>query len=397
MQHRVLLVDNSYTFGGAIQCLSMIARELDRTRFQPVVASAQPDHVLRELFPHTAYHRLRPNAPWQRAVSARTGSGNRWLGRAHAVTWLLRRDLPEAVQLARIGRRHKVSVVHVNNNFTSQLAALLAARILRVPCIAHARSEQSARRSVRYYLPLVSRHIAISNYIEHNLVQIGADPARIHMIHDGISIQDFDGSFDIGAVRRELGIQPEDRVISWFGRIVDWKGTREFVEAAAQVVRAEPHTRALIVGDESDGSAEYTASVRRMAESLEVADRVIFAGYRKDIPALMHASDVIVHTSITPEPFGLVVVEAMAAGKPVVAAAQGGPLDIVVPGETGWLVDATRPVEIARAVLELLRDAPTRERMGESGRQRARALFSAQRNTQEIERLYSDLLTSTHP
>ncbi|MGI6388553.1 MAG: glycosyltransferase [Desulfomonilia bacterium] len=104
---------------------------------------------------------------------------------------------------------------------------------------------------------------------------------------------------------------------------------KEFILAAAKVIEANPNARAFVVGSPSDGGEEYYNEVVELTKSLGIEGHVFFTGYRKDVPALMKLMDVIVHSSITPEPFGMVVIEGMAMGKPVVATRGGGPIDIV--------------------------------------------------------------------
>jgi glycosyltransferase involved in cell wall biosynthesis len=181
-------------------------------------------------------------------------------------------------------------------------------------------------------------------------------------------------------------------VFGLFGRIVPWKGVREYVDAAAIVLEALPEARALVVGSRSDGEAGYADAVRRRAQELGLADRVLFLGFRPDVAELMRLCDVVVHASLIPEPFGLVVVEALATGTPVVAADRGGPTDIIEPGESGFLVDPHDAAAMAGAVLRLLRDSAEARRMGEAGAVRIAERFSARRSADGVFRLYARLL-----
>ena len=129
------------------------------------------------------------------------------------------------------------------------------------------------------------------------------------------------------------------------------------------------------------------AFIGEALDGLNLADRVIFTGYQKYPAACMAAMDVVVHTSTSPEPFGLVVLEGMALGKPVVATAHGGPLDVVVEGGTGFLTAPGDAAELAAVLVRLLGDADLRQRVGAAGRARFLDKFTAERNVRQLERV----------
>src|SRR5690606_13944190 len=123
-----------------------------------------------------------------------------------------------------------------------------------------------------------------------------------------------------------------------FGRVISWKGQRIFAEAAIRAIREEPRIRPVIIGDESDGRREYFEGVRDLICREGLEGRFVLAGYTEEVEAHYAAMDVVVHASTTPEPFGMVVPEAMAARCAVIAADAGGPREVVTPGHDGLLV-----------------------------------------------------------
>lgn len=398
----ILYIDNTATFGGAINSLLHLLRRLDRDRYAPVLVSGQPRSLIRDFVPDIPYHEMEPKLPWIhdrgyrklrslrpfRVRALRIG-----LKRLRQVQWMLTVTLPEALRYMRIGRRYGVRLVHLNNNLESQLAGVLASRLLRVPCIAHARSFQQPARALRTYMRAVDHHIAISSAIRDNLLGLGAAEGDVSIVFDGIDIPRFkQGGRRSRAVRDELGIPADAPVFAIFGRIIPWKGIREFVLAAARVTESRPDARALIVGDPSDGDEAYYRDVVRLIEELELRDRVVLTGYRSDVYQLMEMADVVVHASTAPEPFGMVLIEAMAAGTPVVATRAGGPLDIVRDGETGLLVERGDPDAIASAVLDLLADEARAESMAARAVRRAEDVFGADRYADEIDTIYRNLL-----
>lgn len=187
----------------------------------------------------------------------------------------------------------------------------------------------------------------------------------------------------------EFALNEEEKLFGIFGCIVGWKGIKEFVRAAALVVKSIPNAKGFIVDDCSDGDQKFLEEVRELITNYGMERDIILTGYRKDVPAFMQLMDVVVHASIMAEPFGMVLIEGMAMGKPVVATKMGGPLDIVVDGQTGFLVDPDNIVEgLAKAVQRLLREKPLAEIMGRNGQDRVVSLFTKERSARQVEEVY---------
>ncbi|HVL88851.1 MAG TPA: glycosyltransferase, partial [Actinomycetota bacterium] len=163
-----------------------------------------------------------------------------------------------------------------------------------------------------------------------------------------------------------------------------WKGQHVFLRAAARLTAAHPDARFVVAGDALGGfSAGYPAGLRALADELGIAGRVIFTGACDDVPAVLAALDVFVHASVA-EPFGIVIVEALAAGVPVVATRGGGVAEIVTDGEDGFLVECGDDEQIAGRVAEILADPALTVRLSNAGRARARAAFTAGRMVEQF-------------
>ncbi len=165
---------------------------------------------------------------------------------------------------------------------------------------------------------------------------------------------------------------PGHTVAAIFGRIAPWKGQHLLIDAAGRI----PHLTVWIVGEPlfTQEDRDYAASLRTRAASL--ADRVHFLGFRRDIPALMRAADIVVNCSVSAEPFGRVIVEGMLASRPVVAPAAGGPAEIIAPDASGLLFAPGDAASLASALRRLSLDPSLREAMGRAGRARAISHFS---------------------
>jgi len=152
-----------------------------------------------------------------------------------------------------------------------------------------------------------------------------------------------------------------------------------------------PEIRCLIVGGVHRGGAEYAQELYRYVEEHGLNNNVIFTGFRNDIEDVVSTMDVIIHASINPEPFGRVILEGMALGKPVIATDIGGVPEFVQHGVTGQLVPPRDPKALADAIVELLRDRLRRDRLGNNGRLAVLQRFTVQRHVQEVCNAYTHL------
>jgi glycosyltransferase involved in cell wall biosynthesis len=399
----VLYLDNTATFGGAINSLLNLLRALDRSRFTPILITAQSEEFLRRNFDFVQWRSVRIKRSWVDNRMYRKITGMRFFSSGFALKcvkrirflyWLLFITLPEAVGYWKIGRMYKVRLVHLNNIMGSQLAGILAAKMLGVPCVGHLRDFEEVDRVTTLYARLIDLHIAISGAIKDNLLRLLVPDEKIVVVFDAIDLQDFDDTVSIGHLRQEFGLNEEEQLFGIFGRIVGWKGIVEFVHAAALVIQSRANTKAFIVGDCSDGDTDYLKVVKELIAGYELEEKIILTGYRTDVPALMQLMDVVVHASISPEPFGMVIIEAMAMKKPMVATRMGGPLDIMLNGRTGILVAPGNTKEMADAIERLLADKGLAFDMGRSGKKRVIDMFTKERYARQVEDVYIRLLGS---
>jgi glycosyltransferase involved in cell wall biosynthesis len=208
-------------------------------------------------------------------------------------------------------------------------------------------------------------------------------------VHDSIDLTAFDADqVQIDYLFNEFNVASKQTRYGIFGRIVDWKGIREFIYAARLVANNIPHALAFIVGSCSDGNQKFMDEMAALVEELGLSQKVIFTGYRHDVPALMKFMDIVVHASNRPEPFGMVLIEAMAMRKPVVATRGGGPMDIVIHGETGLLVEMGDSVALGEAICSLLALPDLQEKMGHAGLERVKEHFDSRRNAQQMKFLF---------
>ena len=180
-------------------------------------------------------------------------------------------------------------------------------------------------------------------------------PGFVPVVHNGVDLGEFNRPEDanISALRGRLGLPEHAYLAGLFGRLAPWKGQHIALEALVHL----PHVHLVLVGAPLFGEQVYAESLREQAARLGIEDRVRFVGFRDDMSAWMKAMDVVLHTSIEAEPFGRVIIEGMAAHRPVIAAAAGGVTEIVRHGENGWLVPPGNPGALVEAI-DTLRAEP---------------------------------------
>ncbi len=176
------------------------------------------------------------------------------------------------------------------------------------------------------------------------------------------------------------------------GRLAPWKGQQVFLDAFASAFPCGQE-QAVIIGGSLFGEAEYGASLGRRATDLGLKDRVLFRGFRDNVAAELATMDVAVHASVVPEPFGQVVVEAMAAGVPVIAADAGGPAEIITAGVDGLLYPPGDVGALASSMRRLANDPGLRDRLRIAARRRALD-FAPERVALEMTEVYRGLLAT---
>ncbi len=205
-------------------------------------------------------------------------------------------------------------------------------------------------------------------------------PDRVEVLPPGVDTARFKPGIDGSAVRADAGIAPDARLVALIARFQDVKGHDVFQAMARQVANALPDARFIVAGENVHGQSADDAYKQRILAAHQadplLRERLTYLGFRPDAERVMAAADVIVCSSQF-ESYGMVNVEAMASGVPVVSTRRGGPSETVVDGETGFLVDAGDADALADRVVTLLRDPDLRQRMGAAGRARVDQRFSA--------------------
>jgi glycosyltransferase involved in cell wall biosynthesis len=357
---RVLLVIDELDIGGTEQQIVELVRSLPRERYVPIVCCFRPGRKAQEI--------------------ASLGV------RVVHVPKRSRVDPRLVVALARLMRAERIDIVHtflIGANLWGRIAAVLAG----VPAvIASERNvdiwEELLKRQLGRLLATVThRIVANADAVRRYLISRGLDPRRVVTIHNGVELDRFERPLDTVALRRSLGVAPDDVLAAVVARLEPQKGHDTIIEAAAALRERWPRLRFLFVGGGSR-ETELPALVARRG----LADRILFTGFRTDSPDLIRAADLSVLVS-TKEGLSNTLLESLAAGRPVVASHVGGNPEVVSP-EVGFLVPPRDPAALAQALTSLLADPAAAARMGAHGRERVRRDFSVQRMVSETAALY---------
>jgi glycosyltransferase involved in cell wall biosynthesis len=227
--------------------------------------------------------------------------------------------------------------------------------------------------------------------IRQKLIADGYKGAKIKVIKNGIDLSRFEKAHDQGKLRYEYRLSPDAPLVMMLARLSVVKGIEYFLEAAAITAQRFENARFLIVGDLKDDHHDYRETLKRQADRLGLARRVIFTGFRLNVAEVLAEATVSVLPSLA-EGLSNTLLESMAAGLPIVATSVGGNPEVVEDGATGLLVPPRDSDALARAISRLLAHAEMARRFGAAGRQRVARHFSLERMTQDTEGLYRQLL-----
>jgi len=219
---------------------------------------------------------------------------------------------------------------------------------------------------------------------------------EVQVIYNGIETAKFnEPALREGKLRQKLGLRVDDLVVGIVASIrSEWKEHDVFLRVAAELLKSLPQYRFVVFGSSSDLQATpYTRYLAKLAEKLKVNKQLIWADYIDDVPAIMHSMDIMVHPT-SKEGSGRVVMEAMAAGKPVVAVRSGGVQELVQDGQTGYLVPPGDWISLAEATQCLLEQLSLRREMGECAKVYAKEHFSHENTAATIQKLYKSILST---
>lgn len=342
---RILFTINNFDTAGMKLVLRDVALGLDPERFEPLVnvltvTGTELEQQLSSRFPLLNI-RLKPA---KRPI----------LGYAKGV-WAAAQQL----------KKHKIDIAH-SFDYASDFSEGLAMKLAGIPWVAEKTNLTYSKKLWQWRLKLAKRIIVLSSAQARLFPELDY---KVTTIPTGTNLQLFR---TVPALDRAVfGLKADDVVVASVAQLVPVKGHREIVQAFKNIEDKVPHLKLLFAGK---GSPEYAQELQQMIDNLGLTGKIQLLGPRNDIPALLKMCDgnILATRSTMKEGFGAAIIEAFAAGIPVISTRTGGPEDIITPGLNGWLIDAEGVTAIENALLELYNDSAKRKEMG------AHALQAAQ-------------------
>ena len=362
----ILFLSHTAQVSGAEMCLFQLLKDLDRSQYGGLVIVPN-DQLLKSKIEAVGWQTKIFNIPW-------------WVGRGYRGRWHLQDlllGMPERLRLLReIVKKHKIDLVYTNTIVTLDGAVL--AKWMGLPHIWHIHELPKIQRFLKFYFPtsilplivhwLSTRIVVPSVVAKHNIQWRNGN--RIHIIHNGVEIPS-SKSDDVKSFKRSLGITPKKKIVAIVGSLNPNKGITDFVKAARLARQTFEDVAFIIVGT---GNRQYTQVVKELIASERMESDIFLTGFRNDIDSILASIDILVSASIS-ETFPMVILEAMAAGKPVVATKSGGAEELIVHGETGLLVPYANPQQLSLSMIELLADDAMTKEMGQKAVERVRTFF----------------------
>ena len=372
---KVLHVSAAGERGGLEVVLLNFLRRLDRSRFTPYALFLEDGPFIRE---------VKDTATETHVIDA--GRVRQILKTSKAVG-----------MVARLIRSQRIDLVHTWNA-KAHIYGGLAAALTGVPTLYHLHGVPRMTISRDGLVSLLSVAaparctVACSAYVAGEFRRAWHSRRELEVVYNG-TMPCVSTVREPRSIRAEFGIPDVASIIVMATRLQRWKGVHIFLDAAARVLKSHPEAFFIVVGGTLFGLEQaYALELHQQVERLKLNRSVCLAGFRSDVNPFYSAADIVVHSSIEPEPFGMVLIEAMACAKPVIASDSGGPREIVETGVTGLLVPPRDPEALAQAILALLRDPDRRVQMGRAGAARVRACFSTEHMVGQLQALYEEML-----
>ncbi|MDD4955181.1 MAG: glycosyltransferase family 4 protein [Candidatus Omnitrophica bacterium] len=296
------------------------------------------------------------------------------------------------LKLADFIKKERINLIHANSIYISE-QSYFAARLAKVPCICHVRDLIPVLGAGKLRLSAfknAKKLVAISEAVKKDLVEkLHIPDDKIVRIYNGVDTEEFSPDTGGMELRSEFNLGQE-KLIGMIGRFSPEKGQEIFIRTAAEILKNYSDVKFIIAGDAKLGSEKFKAEIIELAARLGINTKVIFAGFRNDLPKVLAALDLLVVPSFA-EPFGRVIIEAMAMEKPVIAFNSGAAKEIIT-GECGELVELNSTQQLKNSVIRILQNKELASNMGRKGRAIVLDRFSIGRHVKEIEGLYKEIL-----
>ncbi len=395
---KVLHITPSVRLLGARRSLLTLVRELAGTRYEPVVLAPAAGALTEELDKRRLPWRELRLPPWRKAAS--------WLtipGRVRALREIIRDEKIDLVHCNEIyPNPHALVAASAGPAMRELASAALLHRPtypLGVPVVTHMRLSVTPRLVRNYLLEHATRIICVSHGAARDFDGFTWRDRKVRVVYNGVDFGEFEAARGRReAVRERLGYGPGDFVIGHVGLMMPRKRPRFLIETAPELLRLLPQARFLFVGEASPGQAHHLDELKARARELGVDHAVRFLPFQQQVADIFAALDLNTLLS-NDEGFGRVVIEAAACRVPTVGSHVGGIPELIVDGETGYILGppdcpdaefSQLTTGFAHLVLGLARREPVREEMGRRAYERARKLFSMEQHARSVVEVFDE-------
>jgi glycosyltransferase involved in cell wall biosynthesis len=295
-----------------------------------------------------------------------------------------------AKQVAALVQDKQIEVIHCHQRTAGYIAAYIKKRT-GIPFVVTIHDPWNRAMFKSFHGKIFDHIITVSEFLRKRFIaDFGFAPDKVHTIYNGADSERYNPEKypkdKINILRLELGIKPEEKVVSLIARLYASKGQQYLVAAARAVLASCPNTRFLLVG-----SGEHEDRLKQQINEAGLEDAFIFTGYRQDIPEMIAISDIVVRPSDV-EGFPINMLEAMLMRKPVIATAVAGVPEMITPGVNGFMIQPGDIDGLANYIVTILRDEGLGERMGNVGRNIVLEQFTLQSLIKKVENLYATMV-----
>lgn len=313
--------------------------------------------------------------------------------------------LDSAFRLAYVIKKEGINLIHSHTPLPGTVLSRLSGWVAGIPVINHTHNPEFINRNplIGVFQSLLiwvtgrifrARIIAVSGFVKTEIVKQGSPEDKVTVIYNGIALDNVDIKNSRLKIRAEFGLKENQPIITEVGRLGNDKGQHILIRAAPYVMEKFPDAVFMIVGEDLWKNGEYRRELEEMSADLGVKEKIIFTGYRSDIMDLMNASDLFVLPSVFTEGLPVVILEAMLAGKAVIASAVGGSPEIVVDAKTGTLVPPGDPDKLAEAIIYHLGNPEISRRLAENGYEFLKQRFTLTRMLDKTMGIYQELMVN---
>jgi glycosyltransferase involved in cell wall biosynthesis len=377
---RILFLDQSGKLGGAELCLADIAQIFRTTSLVGVFAEGSFPNHLRQL-----------NVPVQiltdHTIQVQKASG--------LLTGIksLNQVIPLIASVTQLSKRYDLIYANTQKALViGAIASLLSGR----PLIYHLHDivspDHFSATNCRIIVAMANQAaliIANSQASRDAFIAAGGCAERVQVVYNGFRPETYQTTEATYArVRHELGLEGHF-VVGHFSRLAPWKGQHVLIEAIA---KCPSNVVALLVGDALFGEDDYVAQIKQQVQDLNLQHRVKFLGFRRDIPELMGACNVVAHTSTAPEPFGRVIIEAMLCQRVAIASQAGGAIELLNHGKTGWLCPPNQPQKLAELILNTYRQPEQAMAIATAAQAHASDIFNLGHTNKQLQELLVNMI-----